>query len=182
MCSLIAHVVGMRRGGLGTGRMGHVEVAPGRCPERAYNGRWHRRSSAQDRRGHVECVGQKTPRAMRLLWLRQTAQHAPDTPATEVVSHEVSSVVPRLDGRSGAPLTASDVWRALASFGGSLNRKRDGPPEWQTFWKGWWSMQTVFQGVRRAMRVPPEGCVYKCQLNDGEDQATKREESPPLSA
>jgi len=31
-------------------------------------------------------LGILTPMAMRLLWLRQTAQQAPDTPATEVVS------------------------------------------------------------------------------------------------
>ena len=34
-------------------------------------------------------LGILTPMAMRLLWLRQTAQQAPDTPATEVVSQEV---------------------------------------------------------------------------------------------
>ena len=33
-----------------------------------------------------------TPTAMRLLWLRQIAQTAPDTPASEVISQEVIQV------------------------------------------------------------------------------------------
>lgn len=106
----------------------------------------------------MECIGHPDPMAMRLLWLRQTAQQALDTPATEVVSQEVISVVTKLDGRTGATLTAHDVWRTLASFGGYLNRKSD-PPGWQTFWKGWVSIQTVLQGLLLAMRFPPQGCV-----------------------
>jgi len=43
-----------------------------------------------------------TPTAMRLLWLRQTAQMAPDTPATEVISKEVIQVVLHLDKRPKA--------------------------------------------------------------------------------
>src|SRR5947207_11310793 len=33
-----------------------------------------------------------TPTAMRLLWLRQTAQTAPDTPASQVISQEVIQI------------------------------------------------------------------------------------------
>src|SRR5207302_9477558 len=47
-----------------------------------------------------------TPTAMRLLWLRQTAQTAPDTPATEVISREVMQVDLHLDTRSTATLSA----------------------------------------------------------------------------
>ena len=59
-------------------------------------------------------LGILTPMAMRLLWLRQTAQQAPDTPASEVVSQEVIDVVTKLDNRSGATLTANMLWRAIA--------------------------------------------------------------------
>jgi hypothetical protein len=72
-------------------------------------------------------LGVLTPMAMRLLWLRQTAQLAPDTPAAEVVSQEVIDVITTLDTRSRATLTANELWRAIASFGGYLNRKSDGP-------------------------------------------------------
>jgi Transposase Tn5 dimerisation domain len=104
-------------------------------------------------------LGILTPMAMRFLWLRQTAQQAPDTPATEVVSPEVIYVVTQIDKRPGATLTVNDFWRTIASFGGYLNRKSDGPPGWQTLWKGWLYVQTVLQGVRLAIRFPPEGFV-----------------------
>jgi hypothetical protein len=104
-------------------------------------------------------LGLLTPMAMRLLWLRQTAQTAPDTPATEVVSQEVIYVVTQLDKRPGAKLTAKDLWHTIASFGGYLNRKCDGPPGWQTLWKGWLYIQSVLQGVRLAVRFPPQGFV-----------------------
>jgi len=52
-------------------------------------------------------------------------------------------VVTELDRRSGVTLTANDLWRTIASFGGYLNRKSDGPPGWQTLWKGWFYIQTI---------------------------------------
>jgi hypothetical protein len=100
-------------------------------------------------------LGILTPMAMRLLWLRQTAQQAPDTPATDVVSPEVIYVVTELNQRPGRTMTANDLWRSIASFGGYLNRKSDGPPGWQTLWKGWLYIQTILQGVRLAVRCPP---------------------------
>src|SRR6266480_578135 len=91
-----------------------------------------------------------TPTAMRLLWLRQTAQTAPDTPASEVISQEVIQVVLHLDKRPKATLTAKDLWHTIAPFGGYLDRKSDPPPGWQTLWKGWISIQTVLEGVHLA--------------------------------
>lgn len=93
--------------------------------------------------------------ALRLLWLRQTAQQAPETPATEVVSQEVIDVVTALDKRPGVLLTARDLWRTIARFGGYHDRKSDGPPGWQTLWKGWLYVQTVLQRVRLAARFSP---------------------------
>ncbi len=55
-----------------------------------------------------------TPTAMRLLWLRETAQTAPDTPATEVISEEVLQVVLHLNKRPKATLTARELWRTIA--------------------------------------------------------------------
>ncbi len=95
-----------------------------------------------------------TPTAMRLLWLRQTAQTAPDTPATEVISKEVIQVVLHLDKRPKATLTARDLWHTIARFGGYLDRKSDPPPGWQTLWKGWIYVQTVLQGVYLARQFP----------------------------
>src|SRR5258708_27411223 len=61
-----------------------------------------------------------TPIALRLLMIRQTAQDAPDMPATEVVSAEVVQVVTLLDIRHRAIETTKDVWHAIARLGGYL--------------------------------------------------------------
>ena len=100
-------------------------------------------------------LGILTPTAMRLLWLRQTAQTAPDTPATEVISKDVIQVVLHLDKRPTATLTAKDLWHTIARFGGYLDRKSDPPPGWQTLWKGWIHVQTVLEGVRLAHLFSP---------------------------
>ena len=96
-----------------------------------------------------------TPTAMRLLWLRQTAQTAPDTPASEVISQEVIQVVLHLDKRPKATLTAKDLWHTIARFGGYLDRKSDPPPGWQTLWQGWIYIQTVLEGVHLARHFTP---------------------------
>jgi Transposase DNA-binding/Transposase Tn5 dimerisation domain len=96
-----------------------------------------------------------TPTAMRLLWLRQIAQTAPDTPASEVISKDVIQVVLYLDKRPKATLTAKDLWHTIARFGGYLDRKSDPPPGWQTLWKGWIYIQAVLQGVSLARQFTP---------------------------
>jgi hypothetical protein len=96
-----------------------------------------------------------TPTAMRLLWLRQTAQTAPDTPASQVISQEVIQVVLHLDKRPKATLTAKDLWHTIARFGGYLDRKSDPPPGWQTLWRGWIYIQTVLEGVHLARHFTP---------------------------
>jgi hypothetical protein len=98
-------------------------------------------------------LGILTPTAMRLLWLRQTAQTAPDTPATEVISKDVIQVVLHLDKRPQATLTAQDLWHTIARFGGYLDRKSDPPPGWQTLWKGWIYVQEVLEGVSLGRRL-----------------------------
>jgi hypothetical protein len=75
------------------------------------------------------------------LGATETAPFAPETPATEVVSQEIVHLVTLVDTRSGVALTAR--WRTIARFGGSLDRKSDPPPGWQTFWQGWGDIQTI---------------------------------------
>ena len=96
-------------------------------------------------------LGILTPVAMRLLWLRQTAQLAPETPATEIVSHQIVQLVCLLAKRPKVTLTARELWRTIAGFGGYLGRKSDGPPGWQTLWKGWRYVLTVLEGVHLAV-------------------------------
>jgi len=96
-----------------------------------------------------------TPLALRLLVIRQAAQQAEEIPASEVVSAEVIQVVTHLDQRHQAIRTAKELWRAIARLGGYLDRKHDGPPGWQTLWKGWKRILDVLEGVRFAALFHP---------------------------
>jgi hypothetical protein len=96
-----------------------------------------------------------TPIALRLLCLREIAQNAPETHATEVMSTEVVQIVARLARRPTAQMSARDLWRTIASFGGYFNRKGDGPPGWMTLWRGWLYVQTVLQGIHLAASFSP---------------------------
>lgn len=96
-----------------------------------------------------------TPMALRLLGLREIAQTAPQTEATEVLYAEVVQVVAHLAKRPTAHMSARDLWRTIASFGGYFNRKGDGPPGWKTLWRGWVYVQTVLQGVHLATSLSP---------------------------
>ena len=96
-----------------------------------------------------------TPIALRLLLIRQAAQQAPETPATAVVSQEAIQVVILLDIRHRALVTAKQLWRAIARLGGYLDRRSDGPPGWQTLWKGWMRVMDVLEGVHLAAQLHP---------------------------
>jgi hypothetical protein len=100
-------------------------------------------------------LGILTPMAVRLLGLREIAQTAPETDATEVLSTEVVQVVAHLAKRPTAQMSARELWRTIASFGGYFNRKGDGPPGWKTLWRGWAYVQTVLQGVHLAASLSP---------------------------
>lgn len=91
-----------------------------------------------------------TPIALRLLLIRQTAQQDTETPATEVVSQDVVRVVILLDKRRRDIVTAKQLWHAIARLGGYLDRTCDGPPGWQTLWKGWIRVMNTLEGVHLA--------------------------------
>jgi hypothetical protein len=44
---------------------------------------------------------------------------------------------------------------AIARLGGYLDRKSDGPPGWQTLWKGWMRVMDVLEGVHLAALLHP---------------------------
>ncbi|GHO50681.1 IS4 family transposase [Ktedonospora formicarum] len=96
-----------------------------------------------------------TPIALRLLIIRHTAQEAEETPATNVISPEAVQVLLFLDKRHRSITTAKEVWHAIARLGGYLDRKSDGPPGWQTLWKGWMRVMDVLDGVHLAALLHP---------------------------
>jgi hypothetical protein len=96
-----------------------------------------------------------TPIALRLLLIRQAAQQATEIPAEEVVSQEAIQTVILLDHCHRTIVTAKQLWRAIARLGGYLDRKSDGPPGWQTLWKGWMRVMDVLEGVHLATLLHP---------------------------
>ena len=92
-----------------------------------------------------------TPIALRLLLIRQAAQQDTETPAAEVVSQEIVRVVTLLDKRRRDIVTAKQLWHAIARLGGYLDRTGDGPPGWQTLWKGWMRVMNTLEGVHLAI-------------------------------
>jgi len=96
-----------------------------------------------------------TPIALRLLLIRQAAQQDRELPATDVVSQEIVRVVIHLDKRHRDIVTAKQLWHAIARLGGYLDRTCDGPPGWQTLWKGWMRVMNVLEGVHLATQFPP---------------------------
>lgn len=103
----------------------------------------------------LRLLGILTPMALRLLLLREMAQTAPDTEASQVLSPQVLQVVAALSKHPTSHLSARDLWRVIASLGGYFNRNGDGPPGWKTLWRGWIYVQTVLLGVHLAPSLSP---------------------------
>jgi hypothetical protein len=149
-----------RRGCVGAGEMVPLALDAGRFSQGSQNWLQDRGPCSTDGRSHVESPGLTSPDGDATALVKANGTDSPRHSChAKRVSQEVIYVVTQLDKRPGAKLTAKDLWHTIASFGGYLNRKCDGPPGWQTLWKGWLHVQTVLQGVRLAMHFPPQGFV-----------------------
>jgi hypothetical protein len=60
-----------------------------------------------------------------------------------------------LRGQDSTAWTVARLGKELAGLGGYLGRKGDGPPGWQTLWRGWLHVQTVLLGVHIAHELGP---------------------------
>ncbi|WP_201371517.1 IS4 family transposase [Ktedonobacter robiniae] len=69
-----------------------------------------------------------------------------------MVSQNAIPVIIFSDPRHRSITTAQELWRAIARLGGYLDHKSDGPPGWQTLWKG---VMDVLEGVHLAALVHP---------------------------
>lgn len=103
-------------------------------------------------------LGFLAPVAVCLLQLRQAARQDPDRPAAAVVPPLVLAVVAQLTAPRPAPTTLQQFWHATARLGGYQGRRGDGPPGWQTLWKGWQTVQTVLHGVHLAHSLALPTC------------------------
>jgi hypothetical protein len=60
------------------------------------------------------------------------------------------------DGQVRQDWSILEFVMALGKLGGHLNRRRDGPPGWQTLWRGWQELQLMIQG---AVAIQAPRCV-----------------------
>jgi len=123
--------------------------------------------------------------SVRILWLRDLAAAAPgpmiaaerpddgertggpkaheaEDPAAlrAVVPSPWVRVVAKLAGVSDPSLlTPHQFWRCIAQRGGWLGRKHDGPPGWQTVWRGWNKVAAIVEGSLLLIDPAEPGCV-----------------------
>ena len=96
----------------------------------------------------------------RLLYLRDLAREAPDTPALAILTEEEQEVLvaeSRKNGKRvppGGKLTVRDAVRLLAMLGGFLGRKNDGEPGFQTLAHGYLKFWLIVEGWRLARGLP----------------------------
>ncbi len=85
-------------------------------------------------------------------WMLMYLRHVANRP--EVAAEPASRHVPALWVRclsrwrekvERPDWTVREFFYALAYLGGHLNRPSDGPPGWQTLWKGWSKLQTALE-------------------------------------
>ena len=95
---------------------------------------------------------------VRLVGLREQARVAPEAAAES--SGLGAEEIEVLRAQSGKKLaTVGEVVLALGRLGGHLNRKGDGPPGWQTMWRGWQRLEDMMMGYRlgqKKMRTPEQ--------------------------
>jgi hypothetical protein len=90
-----------------------------------------------------------------LLQLRHAARQrdADITLATQFVPLLFVQVLSaRLWGQARDDLSVRQFLYGMAHLGGHLGRRHDGPPGWQTLWRGWNDLQLMVQGVE-ALRL-----------------------------
>ena len=93
--------------------------------------------------------------AVRLMQLRALAQAETKPAAPKKQTLAWQTVVPRdwilvishLARCRPDRLTPRLFWLTIAKRGGFLGRKHDGPPGWQTIWKGWSNVMMLVQGM-----------------------------------
>ena len=69
-------------------------------------------------------------------------------------------VVAKLAGVTDwSALTPRQFWRCIAQRGGWLGRKHDGPPGWQTVWRGWHKVAALVEGSLLLASPADPGCV-----------------------
>lgn len=88
--------------------------------------------------------------AVRLLQMREQADHAGDDPAAlrATVPPLWIALVAALARQPPASLSPRTFWLTLAKQGGYPARRRDPRPGWKVIWRGWYDIQRMVQGAQ----------------------------------
>lgn len=98
--------------------------------------------------------------AVRLLQLRWMRDECPDVDASAVASPEELAAAEA--ARPGKPIrTVKQFVDRVAGLGGYLGRKCDGPPGWQSLWRGYQRLADILLGMQIA-KGPAFTNIKKC--------------------
>ncbi|WP_052568858.1 IS4 family transposase [Ktedonobacter racemifer] len=103
--------------------------------------------------GLMRLLGLLSPLAVRLLQVRAYARSQPERLAHEVIEPLALAILAERSGQSPATMTVGTFWTEVTRLGGYLARRHDGPAGWRTIWKGWFSLQTLLEGVHLAFHL-----------------------------
>ncbi len=97
------------------------------------------------------------PLAVRLLLLRSCARQMPQAPATDILPTLWLRVLELFTNSPLHSLASADLlWRTIARLGGYRGYRGDGPPGWQTLWRGWERLQALLEGVLFTLQFFPQ--------------------------
>ncbi len=96
--------------------------------------------------------------AVRVLDLRWRRDAEPEADARTAASPQEIEIVRKATKYRGARLTVRAFVDGVAKLGGYLGRKGDGPPGWQTLWRGYQRLADMLLGIEllTAPEDPPE--------------------------
>jgi len=101
-------------------------------------------------------LGLVGPLAVRLLVLRSCARQTPQVLPTCILPALWLRVLELFTNHPLHSLdSAGHLWRAIARLGGYRGYRGDGPPGWQTLWRGWKRLQALLEGVQFTLQFLP---------------------------
>jgi len=93
--------------------------------------------------------------AVRILDLRWRRDAAPEADASMVATPPEITLVRRANRMAGATMTVRAFVDGVAKLGGWLGRRGDGPPGWQSLWRGYQRLADMLLGLELLAGADP---------------------------
>jgi Transposase Tn5 dimerisation domain len=94
--------------------------------------------------------------AARVLDLRRRRDAVPEADAATVATPQEIDLVRKASKHRGGPLTVQAFVDGVAKLGGYLGRRGDGPPGWQTLWRGYQRLADMLLGIELLTAADPQ--------------------------